>query len=84
MTPARFCAVSASGQVEVDESKVSADLAACELGDSLLMRNIVCGNIVSGRVFPLIFEARGGDCDGPASLRSMAFFREVDAAPEAC
>ena len=30
----------------MDESKVSAHLAASERGDSLLMRNIVCGNIV--------------------------------------
>ena len=48
------------------------------------MRNIVCGSIVSGRLFPLIFDTHdtsGGD-DEPARLRSLDFFRVVVAAPE--
>lgn len=75
---ARFCSVRSDGSVSWDADKLLSSLDPAELEDGLFLRNVVRGTIVTGGLFPLVFD----DSEHPiARLRSLGFFREMAADP---
>eukprot|EP00928_Gymnodinium_smaydae_P043688 TRINITY_DN29226_c0_g1_i1.p1 TRINITY_DN29226_c0_g1~~TRINITY_DN29226_c0_g1_i1.p1 ORF type:complete len:619 (-),score=103.13 TRINITY_DN29226_c0_g1_i1:491-2317(-) len=75
---ARWCCINEDGSAAWEADRLKSLLTAEERQDRLFVQNLVIGNIVTGRLYPLIFDC--GDREA-SRWRSLQFFRELLANP---
>lgn len=76
-TCAKWCRVLNDGRYQLDLTKLKCLLSQDERNDTLLVRNLVHGTIVSAQVHPLIFETSSEEDEEMVRLRSLPFFDQL-------
>lgn len=74
---AKWCCVLEDGSSQWDNTKIKSFLSQDERRDAALVRKLVNGKVMSGKMHPLIFETSTDEDDEMVRLRSIPYFEQL-------